>query len=346
MKTFNYSIFKEAKWDNEILSSVAKINEFKGKQSNLNFLNKAKITKLMDNANIQSTIFSNKIEGIITTSTRIKQIYANKSQPKNRDECEILGYRDVLKTINENYEYIPLKSSYILQLHRDLFKYSYKQGGSFKNQQNYITETKADGSKFVRFTPLEPSATTDAMDNLCLEFNLATSSLDVEPLILIPVFIVDFLCIHPFNDGNGRISRLLTDLLLYKFGYFVGKYISIEKIIDETKEVYYQALFDSSFSWYENCNDYTPFIKYFLHILLKSHKTLMEQLLNLENEKLTAVEQVEKAISTIYGKFSKKNIIELCPLLSETSIERALKELITARKIKKYGDKKATYYTK
>ena len=346
MKTFNYSIFKEAKWDNEILSSVAKINEFKGKQSNLNFLNKAKITKLMDNANIQSTIFSNKIEGIITTSTRIKQIYANKSQPKNRDECEILGYRDVLKTINENYEYIPLKSSYILQLHRDLFKYSYKQGGSFKNQQNYITETKADGSKFFRFTPLEPSATTDAMDNLCLEFNLATSSLDVEPLILIPVFIVDFLCIHPFNDGNGRISRLLTDLLLYKFGYFVGKYISIEKIIDETKKVYYQALFDSSLNWYENCNDYTPFIKYFLHILLKSHKTLMEQLLNLENEKLTAVEQVEKAISTIYGKFSKKNIIELCPLLSETSIERALKELITARKIKKYGDKKATYYTK
>ena len=346
MKTFNYSIFKEAKWDNEILSSVAKINEFKGKQSNLNYLNKAKITKLMDNANIQSTIFSNKIEGIITTSTRIKQIYANKSQPKNRDECEILGYRDVLKTINENYEYIPLKSTYMLQLHRDLFKYSYKQGGSFKNQQNYITETKADGSKFVRFAPLESSATPDAMDNLCLEFNLATSSLDVEPLILIPVFIVDFLCIHPFNDGNGRISRLLTDLLLYKFGYFVGKYISIEKIIDETKEVYYQALFDSSFNWYENCNDYTPFIKYFLHILLKSHKTLMEQLLNLENEKLTAVEQVEKAISTIYGKFSKKNIIELCPLLSETSIERALKELITARKIKKYGDKKATYYTK
>ena len=265
MRYFNYSKYKDVTWDNEILGYISQIHEFKGKLSSIELKNKAKINKLVEIAKIQSTEASNKIEGIVTTATRIKQICENKTTPKNRDEKEILGYRNVLNTIHENYEFIPIKSSYILQLHGDLYKFSEKSiGGKFKNVQNYISETRADGSSFVRFQPLEPYETPDAIDRLCEEFNIAVSKDDVDPLILIPIFILDFLCIHPFNDGNGRMSRLLTLLLLYKQEYNVGKFISIEKIIEETKGRYYDALQLSSTNWSDNTNNPTEFIKYML----------------------------------------------------------------------------------
>ena len=224
MRIFNYSKYKDVTWDNEILGYISQIHEYKGKLSNIELQNKSKINKLVEIAKIQSTEASNKIEGIVTTSTRIKQICENKMMPKTRDEKEILGYRDVLNTIHENHDYIPIKSSYVLQLHGDLYKFSEKSiGGKFKNVQNYISETRADGSSFVRFQPLEPYETPDAIDRLCEEFNITISKDDVDPLILIPIFILDFLCIHPFNDGNGRMSRLLTLLLLYKQEYNVGR---------------------------------------------------------------------------------------------------------------------------
>ena len=265
MKIFNYSQYKNVTWDNEILGYISQIHEYKGKLANIEYKNKTKINKLVEIAKIQSIESSNKIEGIVTTSTRIKQICENKTTPKNRDEKEILGYRDVLNTIHENYEFISINSSYILQLHRDLYKFSEKSiGGKFKNVQNYISETRTDGSSFVRFQPLEPYETPDAIDRLCEEFNIAVSKEYVDPLILIPIFVLDFLCIHPFNDGNGRMSRLLTLLLLYKQEYSVGKFISIEKIIEETKNRYYDSLQSSSINWIDGKNNPTEFIKYML----------------------------------------------------------------------------------
>lgn len=347
MKQFNYSKYKDVTWDNEILGYISQIHEFKGRLSNVELKNKSKINKLVEIAKIQSTEASNKIEGIVTTSTRIKQICENKTTPKNRDEKEILGYRDVLNTIHENYQFIPINSSYILQLHKDLYKYSEKSiGGKYKNVQNYISETRVDGSSFVRFQPLEPYETPEAVERLCEEFNIASSKCDVDPLILIPIFILDFLCIHPFNDGNGRMSRLLTLLLLYKFDYNVGKFISIEKIIEETKTHYYDALQLSSTGWIDNNNNPTEFIKYMLSVILKAYRDFETRANILLEKKSKALTQVKNIIETKIGKFTKSEIVALCPTLSETTIERCLKELLNKSIIQKHGDRKSTFYTR
>lgn len=347
MKYFNYSKYKDVTWDNEILGYVSQIHEFKGRLLNIELNNKAKINKLVEIAKIQSTEASNKIEGIVTTSKRIKQICENKTTPKTRDEKEILGYRNVLNIIHDNFEFIPLKSSYILQLHGEMYKFSEKSiGGKFKNVQNYITETKADGSSFVRFQPLEPYETPNAVDRLCEEFNIAVSKNDVDALILIPIFILDFLCIHPFNDGNGRMSRLLTLLLLYKQEYNVGKYISIEKIIEETKNNYYDALQISSIEWLNNKNNPTEFIKYMLSVILKAYRDFETRVNILFENKSNALAQVQEVIKTKITKFTKSDIVALCPTLSQTTIERCLKELLDQNLLEKHGERKFAFYTR
>lgn len=347
MKIFNYSKYKDVTWDNEIMGYISQIHEFKGRLSSSELKSKAQINKLVEIAKIQSTEASNKIEGIVTTATRIKQILGNKTTPKNRDEKEILGYRDVLNTIHENYEFIPIKSSYILQLHRDLYQYSEKSiGGKYKNVQNYIAETQADGSSLVRFQPLTPSETPEAVERLCEEFNIISSECGIDPLILIATFILDFLCIHPFNDGNGRMSRLLTLLLLYKFDYNVGKFISLEKIIEETKNEYYDALQLSSTGWLDNNNDPTEFIKYMLSVILKAYRDFETRVNILLEKKSKAITQVQNIIATQIGKFTKSDIVALCPTLSETTIERCLKELLNNGLLVKHGDRKSTFYTR
>ena len=207
----------------------------------------------------------------------LKQLVENKTTPRNRDEKEIMGYRDVLNTIHENYEYIPMRPNYLLQLHRDLYKYSHKNiGGSFKNTQNYISAVAADGREYVLFTPPAPYETPAAIDAICESFNRMIDSQEVDSLILIPVFIHDFLCIHPFNDGNGRMSRLLTLLLLYRSGYIVGKYVSMEMLIEKTKETYYEALQNSSIEWHNDKSDYTSFVRYYLGVVLKGYNEFQD----------------------------------------------------------------------
>ena len=346
MRNFDYSMLKNKKWDNEILGLVAQIHEYKGRQEMFLKQKPLVLDKLVEIAKIQSTEASNKIEGIVTTSTRIKQLYQEKTTPKNRDEQEIMGYRDVLNTIHESHDYIPLNSSYILQLHRDLYKYSEKSiGGRFKNTQNFIAETYRDGSQKVRFMPLEPFETPDAIRNICDSFNSAIDNSEIDSLILIPCFIIDFLCIHPFNDGNGRMSRLLTSLLLYRSGYFIGKYISLEYKILNTKSQYYIALEESNIGWHEEKNDPTSFIKYILRIILSCYRDF-EGRVNLFSEKLPAVELVRRAISNKIGKFTKSELIELIPSIGKASIENSLKQLVEENYIERHGSGKATFYTR
>lgn len=325
---------------------VAQIHEYKGRQELYLAQKPAVLDKLVGIAKIQSTEASNKIEGIVTTSTRIKELYQEKTTPRNRDEQEITGYRDVLNTIHENYEYIPLTTNYILQLHRDLYKYSEKSiGGRFKNTQNYISETYPDGTKKVRFMSLAPYETPQAVDEICGSFNQAVDSCDIDTLILIPCFINDFLCIHPFNDGNGRMSRLLSTLLLYRCGYVVGRYISIEKKIEETKAIYYDVLEQSGIGWHEENNDPTPFIKYILSILLASYREF-ESRVDLFGEKLSALELVRRAINDKIGKFTKSEIMALVPTVGKTSVENSLKKLVDEGIIVRHKTGKATFYTR
>ena len=346
MREFDYTRLKEKLWDSEILSYVAQIHEYKGRQELYIRQKPVELERLVEIAKIQSTESSNKIEGIVTTSTRIRQLCEDKTSPRNRDEKEIMGHRDVLNTIHESHDYIPVRPSYILQLHRDLLKYAGESfGGRFKNTQNYISETRADGTQFVRFTPASPYETPSAVEMICESYQKALDTQAVDPLILIPIFIHDFLCIHPFNDGNGRMSRLLTALLLYRNGYEVGKYISIESKIERTKSVYYDVLEQASQRWHEEENDATPFIKYLLGIILSCYRDFEERV-DMMGKKSTAYDIVKKAVGDTLGKFTKKEILERCPSLKSSSVENVLKKLREEGFSEKYGSGRNTFYAK
>lgn len=347
MKIFDYGKYADAKWNGRILSYVARIQEFKGRQGLFMQQKPSELTRLVELAKIQSTEASNKIEGIATVRSRLRQLYSDKTTPRTRDEKEIIGYRDVLNTIHENHDYISVSASYILQLHRDLYAYSEKAiGGKFKSVQNYISETAADGRSFVRFTPLAPYETPSAVDSLCDEYNKAINRCDVEPLVLIPIFVLDFLCIHPFNDGNGRMSRLLTTLLLYRSGYFIGKYISIESKIEKTKQEYYDALKSGSIGWHENANDPSEFIEYFLSVVLAAYRDFEDRVDIVGVQRMSGAQTVEAAVRNTLGKFTKRDIMELCPDLSKATVENALSVLVRDGFIERYGTGKATYYVK
>lgn len=344
MRDFNYSKLRNIKWDNEVLGLVAQIHEYKGKQALFLKQKPATLEKLVEIAKIQSTEASNKIEGIVTTAVRIKQLCDQKTTPRNRDEEEISGYRDALSLIHESYEYIPIKSSYILQLHQVLYRYSQRGiGGRFKNTQNYITEIKESGEQIVRFMPLDPFETPTAIEKMCESFNRETDACEIDPLILISAFIVDFLCVHPFNDGNGRMSRLLTTLLLYRAGYVVGKYVSLESKIEKTKESYYKALEKSDINWNREENDITPFIKYILGTVLAAYRDF-EQRVILVEDKSSAIDLVRNAVNNTIGKFTKSDIMERVPSVGKSSVENSLKILIEEGVIGRGGKGKATFY--
>ena len=344
MRTFNYSAIRNQKWDSEILGLIAAIYKEAGKQELYLKQRPEELEKLVEIAKIQSTEASNAIEGIITTSTRIRQLVEEKTTPKNRDEQEIAGYRDVLSIIHESFDAIPLTRNYILQLHKILYSHMYNpMAGQTKNAQNYISATYPDGHTEILFTPLAPFETPEALNRICEEYNKVIGNMELEPLIAIPVFIHDFLCIHPFNDGNGRMSRLLTTLLLYRSGFYVGKYISLEAKIAKSKDLYYDALLHAQHGWHEGTEDVVPFIKYLLGTILAAYKDFEDRFAIVE-EKLPAIEMVRKASQNKIGRFTKQDIRELCPSLSLSSVEGALRKMVADGELKREGAGKATCY--
>ena len=346
MRAFNYSKIKEEKWDSEILGLIAAIYKFAGKQELYIKQRPDELEKLVEIAKVQSTEASNAIEGIVTTNTRIKQLVAEKTTPRNRDEEEIAGYRDVLNIIHESFDAIPITQNYILQLHKILCSHMNNPlGGRTKSVQNYISATYPDGHTEVLFTPLSPFETPEALDRICDEYNRVIGNCEVEPLLAIPIFIHDFLCIHPFNDGNGRMSRLLTTLLLYRSGFYVGKYISLEAKIAKNKDLYYQSLGRSQDGWHDGNEDSVPFIKYLLGTILAAYKDF-EDRFEIVEEKLPAIDMVRKATKQRIGKFNKQDIRELCPSLSVSSIEGSLRKLVAEGELRRDGTGKATFYVR
>ena len=345
MREFDYSKLKDRTWNNEILIKVANIHEAKGRQELYLVQKPDELNRLVEIAKIQSTEASNAIEGIRTTDSRLKQLVSEKTTPRNRNEKEIAGYRDALSVINDSFEYIKLTPNYILQLHCILCSHNdeVNYGGKYKNVQNYISATDENGKGFTLFTPLSPFETPLAMQNLCDEYNKAIEKRDVDPLLLIPIFIHDFLCIHPFNDGNGRMSRLLTTLLLYRSGYYVGKYISLEAKISKIKDLYYDALFESQKGWHEGNDDPTPFVKYLLSIIEMAYEDF-EDRVKLISKKASAYELVDNAIKKKLGKVTKSDVAELCPSLSISAIEKAIAKMVEEGRLEKMGSGKTTYY--
>lgn len=344
MREFDYQKLAERTWDKEVLNYIGLIHEYKGRQQLYLEQKPEELDKLVELAKNQSTQASNEIEGIRTTNSRLKQLMADKTTPKNRDENEILGYRYALNLVHESFEYIPIRPNFILQLHKEMYQFmDVNFGGRFKDTPNEIDAVYPDGHKEVIFKPLDPFVTPETVNRLCEEYNDAINKYNVDPLIAIPVFIHDFLCIHPFIDGNGRMSRLLTTLLLYRSGYYVGKYISLEAKIAKNKDLYYDALYDSQIGWHENEDDATPFIKYLLSTIISAYNDFEERV-ELVSDKKSSIEVVRMAVNSKLGKFTKRDILELVPSLSSTSIERSLKELCDSGEIRKEGIGKSTYY--
>ena len=328
----------------DIVALLTQIHEFKGEQNLFIEANSDTLTQLVEVAKIQSTEASNKIEGIYTSDERLKKIVLDKTTPRTRNEQEIAGYRDVLATIHESYEYIPLRPTMILQLHRDLYKFSGMSiGGNYKNSDNVIAQTDLAGNRFVRFQPVPAWETPEAIDFACKAYDEAVQS-GADPLLVIPMFILDFLCIHPFNDGNGRMSRLLTLLLLYRSGYIVGKYISIEKVIEQSKETYYETLQQSSVGWHENQNDYAPFVRYMLGVIVAAYRDFSSRVQVLVTSGMSKPDRIREIIKDTLGKITKAEIMEKCPDISQVTVQRTLIELQKKGEIIKLGGGRYTAY--
>ena len=345
MRSFNYGAVAPKLFTVEIVNLIAAIHENKGKQDLFIEAKSDTLSSLLEIAKIQSTEASNKIEGIVTTEARLKEIVQQKSEPRSRSEKEIAGYRDVLTLIHENYDFITPRPNVILQLHRDLYAYNPSSiGGTYKNADNVIQETDAQGNKRVRFQPLPAFETPEAMELLCDTFLEEVNKGEVDPLLLIPMFVLDFLCIHPFNDGNGRMSRLLTLLLLYRAGYIVGKYISIEMLIEKTKDTYYDVLYHSGVGWHEAENNYLPFVEYYLGIVLNAYREFSNRVELLTTKGLSKTDRVQAVIENKLGKVTKKEIMDICPDISQTTVEKALSDLVKQGIILKIGGGRYTQY--
>ncbi len=346
MRDFSYKKLMDLNLSTNIYQLIAGIYEFKGKQE-LYVVNFSDIIeKMVEVAKIQSTKSSNAIEGISTNDTRLEELMNKKSQPRNRNEEEIYGYRQVLDLIHDNYENIDFTRNNILTLHNKLYSYSGESHkGKFKTMDNSIVETNAFGEKKVRFQPVSAFETEKYIDAMIEAYNEAVE-MQVPPLLLIPTVIHDFLCIHPFSDGNGRMSRLLTLLLLYQHGFFVGKYISLEMIIEESKDIYYDELQASSKGWHEGTNDEIPFIRYMLLVIYKAYSECDQRFMLIGERTLTSADRVMKVFENSLEPLSKSDIVILCPDISQRTIERALKELKDKGLIQQIGDGRATKYKK
>ena len=349
MRQFDYSKLADRTWDNEIVSYISKIHEYKGKQELFLRQKPVELTRLIEVAKAQSTEASNRIEGIVTTSSRLKQLMNDKTTPKNRDEEEILGYRNVLNLVHENFDAIPVRRNYILQMHKELLKYTnFSYGGQFKTTPNEIDMVTEAGEKIVLFRPLAPYETPDAIDQICEQYQKELDRGVVDELILIPCFLLDFLCIHPFNDGNGRMSRLITLLLLNRCGYLVGQYISIEKAIADTKEAYYDSLQRADQNWHEGQIDPKPFIKYMLGVILACYREFERRvtIAHAEGTRSTSYDIVKACVTERIGKFTKLEVLTLCPSLGSSSVESALKKLVDEGYLVRIGSGRKTQYVK
>ena len=347
MKSFDYINAPQTLLTPDIVSLLTSIHEHKGRQELYIEAYADTLNTLTEIAKIQSTGASNRIEGIHTTDKRLEELVRNKSTPRDRTEQEISGYRDVLSVIHESYDYIHPRPNIILQLHKQLYSFAGTSiGGSYKNADNFITEIDTDGNEKIRFRPAPAYLTANAVESLCDSFNESVEKNEHDPLLLIPMFILDFLCIHPFNDGNGRMSRLLTLLLYYRFGYIVGKYISVEKLIENTKDTYYEVLQDSSKGWHGNTNNYAPFVRYYLGIIQKAYHEFEDRVSYLQHCGLSKSDRVKAVIDQKIGKITKKDIMETCPDISKVTVERTLTSLVKKGYLIKISSGRSSAYGK
>ena len=347
MRKFDYSFLKRISVPADIMNYATSIYEMKAKVE-LRRSDFAEVFSAMESvAKIQSVKSSNAIEGIVTSDERIAAIVNQNSAPLNHNEAEIAGYRDALNEIHLGYEHIDFRQSDILRLHEMMMSFAgYEYGGQYKTDDNVILEIDADGNRRVRFRPTSASETPKAMEQLELAYLDARNDANINQLLLIPCVILDFLCIHPFRDGNGRMSRLLSLLLLYKNGFDAGKYVSFEEQINNYKAYYYEALRQSSAGWENNENSYFPFIENFLSTLYMCYKELDKRFAVIHGKKITKKARVEATVLNSLTPLSKADICKILPDVSPTTIEAVLGTMVKNGSVKRIGMGRLTRYIK
>ncbi len=347
MKKFDYSFLDNGLLPANLINITGKIYSLKAGAKIRQDEYEKIFTELEKIAIVQSVKSSNAIEGIITSDERIKEIVNQNSKPLNHNEKEIAGYRDVLNEIHLHYEDIEFNEDTILKLHEIMMSYTgVEDAGKYKVNQNYVIEEDTQGNRKIRFKPLEPKETPIAMEQLVLAYNDACNNININQLLLIPCVILDFLCIHPFRDGNGRMSRLLTLLLLYKSGFNVGKYISFEEQINNSKGNYYEALRLSSINWIENEQSYVPFIENFLLTLYMCYKELDKRFSVVNSNKITKKARIEATVLNNLTPISKAEICKILPDVSPTTVEVVLGTMVKNNAIKIIGSGRNTKYMK
>ncbi|AJS60868.1 Fic family protein [Paenibacillus sp. IHBB 10380] len=311
----------------EVFELVAAISEYKGKEGLYSYQSPEILKRLQGVATIQSTESSNRIEGIVVNGKRLKKLMAESTTPQNRSENELAAYRMVLSQIHASAQEIPITPNLIKQLHGMLYKFSPGEGGHFKINDNAITERQLDGKEILRFSPTPAFQTNEAMSDLCTSFSTAMEKKYPHPLIAIGAFVLDFLCIHPFRDGNGRMARLLTLLSLYHAGYEVGRFISLEKIIEDTKDRYYATLHRSSQGWHEDGHQLVPWLEYFLGVILAAYKEFENRAGLITDGRGQKSSRIREMVKGMLGSFTAADIEERCPDIARPTINAALKKM-------------------
>lgn len=345
MHIYDYSFLDEGLLPAEIVNLTSTIAAFNAISGTRKENNKSIYTELEKIARVQSVKASNAIEGIVTTDARIKEIVDGNSAPLNHSEKEIAGYRDALDEIHSSYEKMTLNENMILHIQEVMTSIAgYELSGKFKMEDNLIMEIDENGRRKVRFTPIPAAETKEAVEQLILAYMDARDNPRINKLLLIPCVILDFSCIHPFTDGNGRVSRLLSLFLLYKSGYDVGKYISFEEQINESKDIYYSSLQDSSEGWHTNENSYFAFMKNFLSTLYKCYKELDKRFSIVNGKRLSKTERIEQTVLNSVLPVSKAEICDILQDVSPTTVEAVLGKMVKTGTIMKLGQARATKY--
>ena len=344
MAQFDYAEQLDAIMTPQVVAAVASLREHRGRQALYEAAHSDVLGTLVEVAKIQSTGTSNRIENISTTDKRLRDLMAERVEPRNRDEREIAGYRYVLDLIHESHDAIPVTPGVILQLHRDLYRFCNDSfAGHWKDTDNLIAEYSETGELVARFRPTSAVATPDAIAKICEEYKSQIGACLYDPLLVSLLFVFDFVSIHPFNDGNGRMSRLLTLLLLYRCGFTVGKYVSVEKEIERTKETYYEALAASSAGWHKGENDYLPFVLYMLGVLSACYKEL-DRRVAIAGEPGGNEAALRAYFDGLMRAATKYEIMDANPSISKRTVERILKKLQEEGVVEKVGAARSTAY--
>jgi len=345
MRFFDYSFLEHGLLPAGLVNTVSAISELRERESERKGGFGEVFERLESVARVQSVKGSNEIEGIVTTDRRLYEIVNQNSAPLNHNEAEIAGYRDALGLIHAQRDALDIRERDILRLHEVMLSYTPAAGGRYKEVDNVILEIVA-GARRVRFAPTPASETADAMEQLVLAYMDARSNYNVNQLLLIPCFVLDFLCIHPFTDGNGRMSRLLSLLLLYKNGFDAGRYISFEEQINNTKAAYYQSLKESSVDWHEGKNSYFPFIENFITTLLYCYKELDKRFAVVNSGKITKRARIEATVLNSLLPVSKQEICYILPDVSPSTVEAVLAEMVRKGEVEKVGMARGVKYVK